>query len=1301
MATLVLQYAGAAVGGAIGGPIGSMIGRTAGAIAGSFIDQAIFAPKPRRREGPRLDDLKIMSSTEGAPLPRVYGRMRLAGQVIWATEFEEVVSTKTEKAGGKGASSQPKTKTTEYLYYANFAVALCEGPIAGIGRIWADGKPFEPRSSSWRWYKGDETQEPDSLIIAKEGAEAAPAYRGTAYAVFERMALTRFGNRLPQLSFEIFRHVPGAADLVRAVNIIPGASESGYDTRIVSRKLGEGETAAENSHLSRQASDWTVSLDDLGRTCPNLEGAALTVAWFGDDLRCGECTIAPRVESAGKKIQNGDWRVAGLTRDDARVVKRHQGRPAYGGTPSDASVRRAIADLKQRGLNVTFYPFILMDVADGNSLIDPYTEDEGQPAFPWRGRITCMPAPGRPGSPDRTSAVLDQIEDFIGTASPSDFSISDSEVVYAGPAEWSLRRMVLHYAKLCAQAGGVDTFLIASELPGLTTLRDGASSYPVVMALAALAADVAAILPDAAISYAADWSEYAGHRPQDGSGDLHFHLDPLWASPDIAFVGIDNYFPVSDWRDGIAHADRVAGAHSIYDQNYLATNIAGGEYFDWHYASAADRDAQLRTPITDGAHGKPWVHRAKDLVSWWREPHVDRPGGIEMASPTAWVPCSKPIRFTELGCPAVDKGTNQPNVFYDPKSSESALPYYSSGRRDDVLLHRFLEAVLGYWMETGPHNPVSPVYGGPMVDAADIHIWAWDARPYPAFPLLEEVWADGANHARGHWLNGRIDSLTLDRLIAAICDDFGFATHQVEPIDAAIEGYAIDRIMPARDALEPLSQAFCFDAVESGGVVKFRPRKQDVAAIIAASDLVRVSAERPDATVTRGEESLLPHSLTLAYMDPGLDYRRAAVESQHLTGASRRESALDLACVMSQSLAGERAEIMLREAWAGRETFAFALPRSRLALEPGDVVALDLASRRHVLRITEIADGARRDMRGISHEASVYEPMEKPARGNAFPIPAVIGPPLFAMMDLPLAGDGIAAHAPWIAASARPWPGTINLLERIGPASFALNRMIDAPATVGSLTSALPPGATARYDRAARVTVQLHAGALNAVSEAELLGGANAAAIGTQDAGWEIVQFRDAELIGERLYEISWLLRGQRGSEALAAIGAAAGSRFVLLDPAVIQTDVALSALGTAPVWRIGPADHDHGDPAYLEFNHEITGIGLKPFAPCQPRGHRDGGDMVLSWIRRTRIGGDGWGLVEVPLGEETESYRLEILSGVTVVRSLALSQPSYRYLASDELADFGSPQSALAIRLAQLSAVFGPGSILETTIHV
>jgi hypothetical protein len=97
----------------------------------------------------------------------------------------------------------------EYLYYASFAVALCQGPITGIGRVWADGKPMDLSAVTWRWYSGDEAQEADPFIAAKMGAVAKPAYRGTAHVIFEELPLDRFGNRLPQLSFEVYRPLAG------------------------------------------------------------------------------------------------------------------------------------------------------------------------------------------------------------------------------------------------------------------------------------------------------------------------------------------------------------------------------------------------------------------------------------------------------------------------------------------------------------------------------------------------------------------------------------------------------------------------------------------------------------------------------------------------------------------------------------------------------------------------------------------------------------------------------------------------------------------------------------------------------------------------------------------------------------------------------------------------------------------------------------------------------------------------------------------------------------------------------------
>ncbi|MCG8441351.1 MAG: glycoside hydrolase TIM-barrel-like domain-containing protein, partial [Caulobacterales bacterium] len=419
----------------------------------------------------------------------------------------------------------------------------------------------------------------------------------------EDLPLAEFGNRAPQFNFEVYRApapasgAPTLESQARAVTLIPGSGEFAYGTTTVARDLGPGVEEAENVNNTRGVADISAALDDLQARLPGVTSVMIVCSWFGDDLRCGSCRLRPGVESDDKITRPYSWRVGPVDREAAYLISTTDEVVNYGGTPADLSILEAIAEVKARGLKVGLYPFILMDVPADNTLADPYG-GAAQAPFPWRGRITCDPAPGEAGTPDKTAGATAQINAFFGTASSSDFAAVSGTIAYLGPAEDSFRRFILHHAHLSALAGGVDAFIMGSEMVGLTTVRDGPGSYPAVAQLVALADEVRSVIgPAPVLTYAADWTEYFGHQPRDGSGDVYFHLDPLWSSADIDVIGIDWYAPLSDWRDGLGHAD-AAGHSSIYDPAYLASNVEGGEGFDWFYASPADRDAQLRTPIT-------------------------------------------------------------------------------------------------------------------------------------------------------------------------------------------------------------------------------------------------------------------------------------------------------------------------------------------------------------------------------------------------------------------------------------------------------------------------------------------------------------------------------------------------------------------------------------------------------------------------------------------------------------------------------------------------------------------------------
>ena len=1283
MATLVLQAAGGFVGGLVGGPVGALLGRAVGATLGAVVDQSLFGVGAKHSVGPRLTTLAGLTSSEGAAVPRVYGRARVGGQLIWATRFIE--TSNEQRAGGKGGGGASQTS---YNYAANFAVGLCEGPIAMVRRVWADGQEIDPSTVTMRVYRGDESQTPDPLIVAKEGAINAPAYRGLAYIVFEQMPLANFGNRIPQLSFEVLRPIEGLGSLIRGVCLIPGATEFGYSPVAIRSAPTQGATAWENRHLLSAPSDWTASLDALQALCPNLTSVALVVSWFGDDLRASHCTVAPRVELAAKTTVGAEWSVDGLTRASARIVSQADGAPAYGGTPSDDSVLAAIADLRARGLSVVLYPFMMMDVPPSNTLPDPWTGAGAQPAYPWRGRITCDPAPGVAGSPDGTAAATDQVGAFFGSGSPS-------------PSEFSYRRFVLHYARLCAAAGGVDAMLIGSELASLTRVRSASGVYPAANALAALANDVKAIVGSGVkVSYGADWTEYGAHVLSDGA-EVRFPLDVLWSSPAVDFVGLDAYFPLSDWRDGDAHLD-VAVARAVHDIDYLRARVASGEGYDWYYADDASRRAQGRLPITDGLAGKPWVFRPKDLVGWWSNRHFERVGNVELPTHTGWSPAGKPIWLMELGCPAIDRGANAPNVFPDSKSSASGLPPFSRGFRDDLMQARAIEAMISHFdPATTAANPPSPVYGGAMIDTSRMHVWAWDARPFPSFPAMSGVWNDAGNWETGHWLTGRLEGVAIDRLVETIINDArpGEAPIERPAIDGFLDGYALDKVMSPRDALTPLASMFGFDAIASGGRLRFSAIASLAVVELTADDLA------PDdngalVSLTRAQESETPNEIELSFTNGDLDYRASAVMSRRIEGGSRRQASTEAAIVTNASSAQHLLDTWLRDLWVSRETATFSTRPGLIAIEVGDIVALPVDGARRLFRVTRATDAKARSFEARAVEPDVFDAAPPRLARPVMLAPRLPGPPDVKVLDLAIARD-TPTTLQYVAAFADPWSGPQALWRASGEASFELAQIIERRATIGVTLDDLRPGPVGRYDNANAFRVALAGGALAAVTDAQMLGGANRAAVRGVDGAWEIIGFARADLVAANVWRLSRLLRGLGGQEYLANRTLPSGADFVLLDGGVAPLVAGLAEWNTPRQRRLGPADMNYVDERFTGFSTSATALSLRPFAPVRATARRGPDGVAISFIRRGRVEADAWEPIDVPLGEDIERYEIDILDGDMVRRTLVASAPSLTYASADEIADFGAPVATLDLRIQQMSATAGRGFPLATTVVV
>ncbi|KAJ56587.1 phage host specificity protein [Actibacterium mucosum KCTC 23349] len=1294
MATLILSAVGAAAGSAIGGSVlgvsSAVIGRAIGATLGRVIDQKLLGTGSQAVETGRVDQFRLTGASEGRPIGQVMGRVRVSGQVIWSSRFLESSST-TDL--GKGAP-----EVTEFSYSVSLAVALCEGEISRVGRIWADGLEVGRDGLNISVYNGSQDQLPDPRMEAIEGTGNVPAYRGLAYVVIEDLPLGKFGNRVPQFSFEVIRPVSGrdpnsenVAEMIEAVALIPGTGEYALATQPEHYGAGIGVNQSANVNSPSGKTDFLTSLDNLEGDLPNCGSALLVSCWFGDDLRIGNCTLRPKVEQNETYGEVTPWIVSGETRATAGVIPRVDDKPVYGGTPNDAAMIDAISTLRERGKDVVFYPFILMEQLEDNTLPDPYSVGVGQAVLPWRGRITSEKAPGVAGSPDGTQAAADAVADFMGAAQPSDFTQAGSTVIYTGPAEWSYRRFILHYANLCAMAGGVDAFCIGSEMRGMTQIRGTGGSFPAVEALIQLAADVRDILGQSTkITYAADWSEYFGYHPQDGSGDVYFHLDPLWADENIDVIGIDNYMPLSDWRDGFKHADADAGA--IHNLQYLKGNIEGGEGYDWYYDSIQARDAQRRTPITDEAHDEPWVFRYKDIRNWWRNPHHDRVAGSRQPTPTAWVPQSKPVWFTEYGCAAIEKGTNQPNKFLDPKSSESSLPHYSTGARDDTIQAQYLRAMNQYWNDPA-NNPVSELTGAAMIDMSHAHVWAWDTRPYPYFPANTALWSDGENYARGHWLNGRATGQSLAAVVESICAASGVSDVDVSALFGVVRGYALEDINGARAALQPLMLAYGFDAVERDGKMIFANRDGKVDATVQPPLLVAAGGNDPDLELSRSPQAETAGRVRVNFVEADADFEGRTVEAIFPDEESRLVTVSDLPLVLTQAEGRVISERWLAESRVARDRARFALPISRLNVGAGDVVEVQDGDETLLYRLDRVAHSTTRDVEAVRIEPEVYVPAD--AVEGAISLKPFVAPvPVFPQfLDLPLLTGQEVPHAPHIAVTATPWPGTVSVLSAPQDSGYTLNTTVAQTSVIGTTETPLFRATPGLWDRGQPLRMRVYGGTLKPVSQDAVLNGANAMAIGDGSANnWEVFQFAEVTMVGDDTYEVSLRLRGQAGTDGVMPDVWPAGSTVVLLNGVPQQINLLLSERGLARNYRIGPAGRPFDDPSYVHTVEAFDGIGLRPYAPAHLRATSDGaGGKSLSWIRRTRVDGDSWAGFDVPLGEATEAYQLRVRNGADqVVRTQSVLQPLFNYTAAMIAAD--GVTAPYAIEVAQLSDSFGPG---------
>jgi len=226
-------------------------------------------------------------------------------------------------------------------------------------------------------------------------------------------------------------------------------------------------------------------------------------------------------------------------------------------------------------------------------------------------------------------------------------------------------------------------------------------------------------------------------------------------------------------------------------------------------------------------------------------------------------------------------------------------------------------------------------------------------------------------------------------------------------------------------------------------------------------------------------------------------------------------------------------------------------------------------------------------------------------------------------------------------------------------------------------------------------------GELFSVTQLAMLAGGNHFAYGA-DGRWEIIAAQTCTLVSGTTYTLTNLLRGRFGTEWAMSLHAA-GDALVLLDTTdVAAITMSTGSIGLSYLYRGITVDRDISTDSNRTFSYQ--GVNLKPLSPIAITGSIDPAtsDWSLSWIRRTRTGGEWRDYVDADLGESSEAYQIDVFADGTyavVKRTITATSPAAAYTSAEQVADFGSNQTTLYLKVYQMSSVIGRGYPLTQSI--
>lgn len=526
-----------------------------------------------------------------------------------------------------------------------------------------------------------------------------------------------------------------------------------------------------------------------------------------------------------------------------------------------------------------------------------------------------------------------------------------------------------------------------------------------------------------------------------------------------------------------------------------------------------------------------------------------------------------------------------------------------------------------------------------------------------------------------------------------------------------VRGYRVTGVSSPRAALEPLQAAWPFDVYQTGYKVGFKSRGGSSVATIDEADLGAAAGNESPILlpVAREMETQIARTVTVKHLDKDRDYEIGEQTAPERPGVSSVEPRqVELPIVLTADEAAQVADVLNAKEWTERVRFGpFSLPPTYANLEPTDVVTINHRNRAWTARLTRVEylpDG-RLTCEAVLTASAAYD---SSASGSS---PLVLGQSLVPLLgssrvillDIPRLdalqdNPGLTAVMYGFTAN---WPGGALVRSDDQGQTWQTLQGFESKANVFTVaeTGATPTAYAIDAATVLTLTPAHDSATVYSITEAQLYTPQNIAAWGV-DGRWEIVAFKTV-IDNSGTYTAKDFLRGLYGTE-WAASQHAAGDYLVMLDTATARfIGLPTTAIGVERLWRGVTQGFPVSTAADIADTYEAN--NLLPLAPVDLNGSRSQttDDWTLTWQRRTRWPVELLSGSDVPLGEASESYEIEIYDATftALKRTLTATTNSVAYTSAQQIADHGSVQQTLYVKVRQVSAVVGGGRWLQQSI--